>query len=226
MADGEQSGAGCFARAAEQRTYPRARGSARRAARWWASALVVAGGQWLGVGCGGTVVGKTPARSEVHAPPSVRRLLPLEHDTVFSYEITSDAGDQGLLIQQVRRPREGLVELDVAGRVQRLDVEDDRVMHASGGYLLKEPIAPGETFRGAFGEVRVTELDKSIEVPAGAFRGCVETVEESAIPFKRATSVYCPGVGLVFLVVEARSEGGDVLRIESRLKTYGPRVTL
>lgn len=178
------------------------------------------------MGCGGTVEGKTLAPSEVHASPSVRLLLPLEHDTVFSYETTSDAGDQGLLIQQVRRPREGLVELDVAGRVQRLDVDDDRVMHASGGYLLKEPIALGATFRGAFGEVRVTELDKAIQVPAGAFHGCVETVEESAVPFKRATSVYCPGVGLVFLVVEARSEGGDVLRIESRLKTYGPRVTL
>lgn len=202
------------------------RGALRRATGWLTSALLLAGEMGSAVGCAGAVEAKAPAPSEAGASRSVARLLPLEHDTVLSYETTSDTGDQGILILQVRRPREGLVELDVAGRVQRLDVDESSVMHATGGYLLKEPIVAGATFRGAFGEVRVTTIEKSIRVPAGTFHSCVETIEESKVPFKRATSVYCPEVGLVSLVVEANGADGDMLRVESRLKSYGPRVIL
>jgi hypothetical protein len=156
---------------------------------------------------------------------SAHVLLPLEHDTVFSYLTSNDAGEQGMMVLQVRRPRPDLAELDVAGRVQRLDVAPGSVMHAGGGYLLKDPIVEGATFRGAFGDVRIAVVGHTVEVPAGKFEGCVVTLEESAQPFKRAESTYCPEVGLVALVVEASGED-DALRVETRLKSHGPRVQL
>lgn len=197
---------------------------AREPARRRSTAFLLGAGVFLS-GCGGASAGTSPAATTPTRPPTARQLLPLEHDTVFSYETTNDAGDQGLTILQIRRPRASLVELDIAGRVQRLDVDETSVMHAAGGYLLKDPISLGAGFRGAFGEVRVTELERTVQVPAGTFENCVATIEESQAPFKRAESVYCPGIGLVFLVVEGSGEGGDLVRVESRLKSYGPRVT-
>jgi hypothetical protein len=176
------------------------------------------------ISCGGSGGGPRAPEGSGPEPVTTRQLLPLEHDTVFSYETTSDEHQKGLMVLHVRQPRTGLVELDIAGRVQRLDVDETSVMHSSGGYLLKDPIQRGASFRGAFGEVRVTQLNAAVHVPAGKFEGCVVTVEENAQPFKRAESTYCPGVGLVSLVVEGASEG-DVLRVESTLKSHGPRVT-
>src|SRR6478609_5942148 len=91
--------------------------------------------------CGGA----TPAAEapKPKAPPTVTELMPLEHDTVLSYETLSDAGDTGIMVLNVRRPRPELAELDVAGRVQRLDVQPNSVSVKTGGYLLKAPIAVG-----------------------------------------------------------------------------------
>ena len=178
----------------------------------------------LASACGGVDTGAptTPERSA--APVTARVLLPLEHDTVFSYETQTDAGEVGLMILQIRRPRPDLAELDIAGRVQRLDVDATSVMHASGGYLLKDPIHAGATFQGACGVVTVMETGQRVELPAGPFDDCVVTREESQRPFKRADSTYCPDVGLVSLVVEASGDA-DVLRVETRLKSHGPRVS-
>jgi hypothetical protein len=159
------------------------------------------------------------------APPTVAELMPLENDTVLSYETQSDAGDSGIMILNVRRPRPELAELDVAGRVQRLDVQSTSVSVKTGGYLLKAPIVVGNDFPGSFGRVRIVKVDAHVELPAGKFDECVVTVEESKSPQKRATSTYCPGVGLVSLVVEGDT-GEDFGRVESRLKSYGKRVVL
>jgi hypothetical protein len=151
--------------------------------------------------------------------------MPLTDDTVLSYETMSDTGETGIMVFNVRRPRPDMAELDVAGRIQRLDVQDTSVAVKAGGYLLRAPIAQGASFQGSFGVVTITELGKSATLPAGKFERCVVTVEETRTPFKRATSTYCPGVGLVELIVEG-DVGGDIGRVESRLKTYGKRVVL
>lgn len=174
--------------------------------------------------CGGAEGPAPAAPSAPTEPVTARHLLPLEHDTVFSYETLTDAGETGLMVLQIRRPRPDLAELDVAGRVQRLDVDETSVMHSAGGYLLKDPIRVGASFPGAFGAVTVVEMDKSVQLPAGSFERCVVTREEASQPFKRADSTYCPGVGLVSLVVEASGDA-DVLRVETRLKSHGPRVS-
>jgi len=158
------------------------------------------------------------------APEGVQRYMPLPAGFVYQYDVETDAGETGRMMMQVSRPRDGLVELDVAGKVQRLEVSPDAVGHATGGYLLKAPLELGAEWKGQFGTVRVASVTRAIQTPAGAFEACVETVEEAATPPKRATSVYCLDVGLVHLHIEGEL-GEEAGSVDTTLRSYGPRPT-
>jgi len=147
--------------------------------------------------------------------------LPLQDDTISQFEMTTDGGEPGMFVLEISRPRDNLAELRIAGHVQRLHVEPTRIVHATGGTLLEEPLTVGHHFRGAFGEVTITDIAHTIDVPAGRFERCLVTVEESTAPARRATSVYCKEVGLVALTVEAFGADGGLL--ENRLTQHGPR---
>jgi hypothetical protein len=158
----------------------------------------------------------------------VERLLPLEADTILSYETSSpDTGASGLLVIEVRRRSEGLVELRSAGRSQILQVDEHGVRHLGGGYLLRKPLVVGSEFRGEFGSVRITSTTLEVEVPAGRFSGCLQTVEETTTgaSAQRSTKVFCPGAGIVFIEQQAMS-GGDYLLERARLRSFGPRVDI
>jgi hypothetical protein len=155
----------------------------------------------------------------------VARYLPLEDETVFSYETRMEpGGERGLLVLEVRRRRPELAELVVAGRSQRLNVTATSIELVTGGALLRAPLSMGATWRGDFGRVRVTDVSRSVTVPAGAFSGCVETVEEmtSAEGTKRTSTVFCPGVGIALRETEVEQDGVHATdRIE--LKSFGKR---
>jgi hypothetical protein len=155
----------------------------------------------------------------------VMRYLPLEHDTVFSYETSVEPdGVRGLLVLEVKRRRPELAELVVAGRAQRMNVSERAVELVTGGALLRAPLAEGASWRGDFGRVRVTSVTRSVTVPAGSFRDCVETIEEmtSSEGTKRTTTAFCPGVGIALRETEVEQDGQHATeRIE--LKSYGKR---
>jgi hypothetical protein len=157
-------------------------------------------------------------------PPTLSELLPLKDKTVSSFEMTSDLGEEGMLVLEIFRPRERLVELIIAGRAQRLLIEDTRVSLTSGGILLEEPLEPGHSFQGAFGVTTIVETDATVQVPAGKFERCLTTLEESTRPAKRAQSTYCPQVGLVEMAVETFGEDATILK--TRLLNHGPRVDI
>jgi hypothetical protein len=172
--------------------------------------------------------GKPPPPS---APPprlattELNRFLPLEDATVYSYDtVTEPSGERGLLILEIRRPRPDMAELIVAGRTRRLTVNAHDIAHATGGYFLKEPLTVGATYKGDFGTVRITGVDKSITLPGGAYTGCLETTEEavSADGEKRTVTLFCPGVGIAQRETEAEQEG---MRATERisLKSFGKR---
>ncbi len=172
--------------------------------------------------CGCAEAPTPHAPSQEAAPPTrLQELLPLENDTVSQFETTSDGGPPGMFVLEIGRPRADLAELKIAGRVQRLLVDSKRIRHAVGGTLLEEPLTEGHHFRGSFGQVTIVDVDHTIEVPAGKFSHCLVTIEESTHPKKRATSTFCPGVGLVSLTVEAFGGGGELLK--NRLMMHGPR---
>lgn len=166
-----------------------------------------------------------PPPAPVRSAAGVERWLPLNDATVFAYDTVSDpSGQKGMLVLEVRRTRTSLVELSVAGRVQRVEVDATGIRHVTGGYLLKEPLSVGARWRGDFGEVEVTALDRSVSVPAGNFANCLETVESLAgADFsKRTTTVYCADVGITTRRTEVESNEGN--GVESlALRSFGPR---
>jgi hypothetical protein len=176
------------------------------------------------LGCAGTAASKSSSA----VPPAVTgiaRYLPLEDGTVYSYETsTLPAGEQGLLVLEVRRPRPDMAELVVAGRVRRVTVSADAVAHASGGFLLREPLVVGANWHGDFGHVRVTRVDASVTVRAGTFGGCIETVEELATreSEKRTTTTFCPGVGIALRETEVE-QGGEHQSERIALASFGKR---
>jgi hypothetical protein len=184
----------------------------------------IAGVCLLAVACGGSQPAPA-APKKAAATTEVERYLPLEHDTVLSFATFSEQSpEQGLLVIEISRPRPDMVELKVAGRIQRLLLEADGVKSADGGYLLKTPLTKDATFTGNFGPVKITDVAKSIKVPAGTFANCIETVEEATIEtiHKKTTTVYCPGIGITMRQTEAANAEQSVMdRIE--LKSHGPR---
>lgn len=169
------------------------------------------------------------------APPSddktqseALRYMPLEPDTVFTYDTQSEGrAEHGLLIVQVSRPREGRADLRMGSKVERLQIEPDGIAHVEGGYLLKAPFAVGSTWKSKSGTARVVAVDEEIQVPAGHFVGCMRTIEESRVggTTRSVTSVYCSHVGLVTLEATGGSEEGPG-RETATLKSFGPRVHL
>ena len=61
-------------------------------------------------------------------------------------------------------------------------------------------------------------------MPAGEFGNCLETLEslESPSVSKKATSVFCPGIGLVYYLLEGEQSGVKVSK-KLELKSFGPR---
>jgi hypothetical protein len=174
----------------------------------------------LFVSCGSSTP-QAKAPEVTRTPLPLESLLPLVDDTVSQFELIADGGEGSTFVLEIGRPRAELAELRIAGRVQRLVVERDRVRHATGGSLLELPLTVGHSFRGSFGVVTITRVNHAISVPAGAFEGCLTTVEESQQPTRRVSSVYCPALGLVSLSIEDLSSGGQLL--ENRLIQHGPR---
>jgi hypothetical protein len=176
--------------------------------------------------------GKPPEPVErPHPPARVGELFvyaPLEDGTVLAYDTYSEeSGDRGIVIWRVRRPREGLIELDDGGHVERLEIEPNALRHATGGYWLKAPLKKGACWQGRNGEVCVQSLRREIEVPAGKFSDCMETQElrgnnETGM---RTTTVFCPNVGMVQLEVEAWVVGNVALE-RAELRSYGPAVDI
>ncbi len=180
----------------------------------------------------GTACAATPT-NHAEAPKSavvseLGRYLPLENNTVFSYEsYIEDTNERGLVVFEIARPRPELAELSIAGQVRkRYYFEPGGVRSGQGGYLLKSPLSVNSEWTGDDGKVRVTGVAQSVDVPAGKFSGCIQTVEQAqlAAATRTTTTVFCPGVGITTLQIEGEQDGTSVLQ-RLQLKSFGPRFT-
>jgi len=176
------------------------------------------------VGCGGEPQAKSPDGSVGGPVTDVDRLYPLEHNTVFAYTTTDEAGQTGIYVIEVGRPRATMAELKVAGNVFRRYVSADGVQAAGGGYVLRAPLSADAEWKGEFGDVSVKSMSRSIKVPAGDFGNCLETLESADTPAytKTATTVFCPGIGMVYYLVQGEQNGVKVSQ-KLELKSFGPR---
>lgn len=175
-------------------------------------------------GCGGAPEAKSPDGSVGGPVTDVQRLFPLEHNTVFSYATTDEAGTTGIYVMEVGRPRSTMAELKVAGNVFRRYISAEGIQAPGGGFVLRSPLTADAEWKGEFGEVSVKSMSRAIKVPAGDFANCVETFESAETPAytKTATSVFCPGIGMVYYQVEGEQNGVKVLQ-KLELKSFGPR---
>jgi hypothetical protein len=175
-------------------------------------------------GCGGAPPVHSPDGSVGGPVTDVQRLFPLEHNTVFSYATTDEAGTSGIYVMEISRPRSTMAELKVAGKVFRRYINADGIQTPGGGFVLRSPLTADAEWPGEFGKVSVKSMSRSIKVPAGSFSNCLETLESVETPAytKAATTVFCPGVGMVFYQVEGEQEGVLLLQ-KLELKSFGPR---
>lgn len=175
-------------------------------------------------GCGSEPEAKSPDGSVGGPVTDVQRLMPLEHNTVFAYATTDEAGTTGIYVIEVGRPRSTMAELKVAGNVMRRYISADGIQAPGGGYVLRVPLTADAEWKGEFGDVSVKTLSRSIKVPAGDFGNCLETFEEAETPAytKTATSVFCPGIGMVYYFLEGEQNGVKISQ-KLELKSFGPR---
>jgi hypothetical protein len=154
----------------------------------------------------------------------VESYLPLMDQTALSFETEVEgSAERGLLVMQIHRPRPTVVELKIGGKIHRLDLVKEGVRVVEGGWLLKLPLEVGATFTGQYGTVKVTNVNLTVNVPAGRFDGCVETEELSGT--NRTLTRYCPTIGITELEIESLSTDEPAREI-ARLKSHGPLVDL
>jgi hypothetical protein len=174
--------------------------------------------------CSGQKNAKDPNDETEKTPSDLNRMLPLKDRTVSNFQTESSLGN-GVLVLEYFRPRDDHAEIRLAGAVQHVRISRSQISYATGGSLLKLPLLKGKSFPGSFGMVVIEEIDQTVQVPAGTYKGCLTTREQSKMPPKRSVSVYCPDVGLVKLLVETFGEE-ESASLLSELKYHGPRVDL
>jgi len=190
--------------------------------------LELFGAALLASACGGTPAAQNQSKLGPTKPAitDVERYMPLKPDTVYAFEtLIENSGEKGVLMMHVERPRANQAVLTVGGKAQRLDIDKQGIRLANGGWLLKAPLEVAAQFRGQFGQVVVRSIDAVVDVPAGRFTGCVETIEESPAVKKRVVTVFCPDIGIVSLDAEG-SVGDDYGRERALLRSYGQRVDI
>jgi len=153
---------------------------------------------------------------------TLERYFPLEEGKLYHY-VTKDGGETGMLVAKVRRTDATHGELQLSNATKRFTITPDGIAYEGGAFILKSPIEVGTAWPGEHGgTTKIAATDASVEVPAGSYAGCLQTVEEGGrLPGSRYETTYCPGVGMVLLVVRA---GGSEARAE--LKSYGMPVKI
>jgi len=160
------------------------------------------------------------------------RFLPVAEGKIWAYDAEDEeSGGKGVFVTRARHLVGSRFALTTGERTRVLEARADGIAYAeSEGYLLKAPLSPGAEWRGENGSVvRVSAVDKVVQVPAGTFTGCIETVEQppsaQSPPARQVTTAFCPDVGIASLRVEAWDQGRHVGE-RAVLRSFGDPVTL
>lgn len=162
-------------------------------------------------GCGGAQTGSGAGDADRLAPAN---LYPLAEGNVWSYNVVGAEGEVPTL--EVRR----VVSVEgPRARVRSWGGEEVRFEIRPGGiyragydvWLLKSPIRVGAEWPSASGRTaRVVSVDEAIEVPAGRFEDCVRVEERGGEAALALATVYCPGVGPVYVESGMRAQLTDM----------------
>jgi hypothetical protein len=153
---------------------------------------------------------------------AMERYFPLEDGKIYSY-VTHDGDGSGMLVAKVRRTDPAHGELRLSNATKRFAITPEGVAYEGGPFILKGPPEAGTSWRGEHGgTTTIATIDAAVDVPAGHYASCLRTVEEGGRPpGSRYETTYCPGIGMVLLVVHA--PGGEA---RAELRSYGAPVKI
>lgn len=152
----------------------------------------------LAVACG-------PSTPEAAEPEADRfhphNLYPLAEGNVWSYNVDTGTGENTLAITRVISRVEDRVEVTSGGDPVVYQIRDEGIFRpGSDTWLLKAPVREGAEWPSSQGmTARVTSTQATVETPAGSFEGCVRVEEAGGDAERFVQTVYCPGIGPVFL---------------------------
>ena len=183
--------------------------------------------------CGAPRTAPSAPPTAAKAPESaVSRFFPLVDGTQWAYDAEEDGtGNKGIFVTRARALSGARFSLVTGQRSRVVEVRPEGITRSeTGTYLLRAPLAAGAEWPGESGAVvRVSAIDRIVDVPAGKFIGCLDTVEEQrgggGEPMRRVTTTYCPDVGIVTLHAEAW-EGGRHVGERAVLRSFGAPVSL
>ncbi len=159
------------------------------------------------------------------------RYLPLVDGNQWAYDAKDDeTGEEGMFVTRARRVRGASFTLMSSQGSHALEVRPDGIVRTeTDAYVLKAPLTSGAEWPGEGGSVvHISAVDRAVEVPAGKFVGCLETIEEThAITgtslSRRVTTTYCPDVGVARLHAEIW-RGGRHVGEHATLRSFGKPV--
>ncbi|HMJ53250.1 MAG TPA: hypothetical protein VK540_14285 [Polyangiaceae bacterium] len=160
------------------------------------------------------------------------RFFPLVDGNQWAYDAEEDdTGNKGIFVTRARALAGARFSLVTGQRSRVVEVRPEGITRTeTGSYLLRAPLAAGAEWPGEGGAVvRVGAIDRIVDVPAGKFVGCLDTVEEQrgtgSEPLRRVTTTYCPDVGIVSLHAEAWENGRHVGE-RALLRSFGKPISL
>jgi hypothetical protein len=138
------------------------------------------------------------------------RLYPLAVGNVWSFNVRVTGEELPTLhVQRVVAVQGGVVELEAwSGERERYEVSEAGVYRpAYGAWLLRAPVGVGAEWPSAGGRTaRVTSVTERWEGAAGAFEGCVRVEEAGGDARLAMVTLYCPGVGPVYVESSMRAD--------------------
>jgi hypothetical protein len=184
----------------------------------------------------GAKASPTPAPSAptaAAAPVSqVSRYFPLVDGDQWAYAAKDDdSGNQGVFVTRARAMGGARYSLETGQRSRVLEVRPEGIARAeTGTYLLRVPLTAGAVWPGDGGaQIRIANVDRVVDVPAGKFIGCIDTVEElraaSGEPLRCISTTYCPEVGIAELHAEAW-ENGRHAGERAVLRSFGKPISI
>jgi hypothetical protein len=166
--------------------------------------------------CGGGANQPALSPDGANLPPCpALRYMPLVDGNQWAYDAEDDeTGEKGMFVTRARRLPGAKFSLNSSQGSHVLDVREDGIVRSeTSAYLLKAPLTANAEWPGEGGAtVRITSSDRTVDVPAGKFVGCIETIEEvpgqpGKDPLRRVTTTYCPDVGVALLHAEVWKAG-------------------
>ena len=144
----------------------------------------------------------TPGAEEPGGDPfDPHNLYPLADGHVWSYNVDTGTGEPTLAITKVISHVGARVEVTSGGDPVVYEIRDEGIFRpGSGTWLLRAPVREGSEWPSSGGmTARVTSTQATVETPGGTFEGCVRVEESGGEGDRYVQTVYCPGIGPVYL---------------------------